>query len=539
MRRAGILLPIFSLPGKYGIGCFSKNAFDFIDFLKESGQRYWQILPVGPTGYGDSPYQTFCSFAGNPYFISLETLIEEGLLDKKKVDKVYKDCSDDRIDYEMLYNTRFTVLHDAYESAKKKNYKRAKAYKSFEEDNAEWLTDYALFMSLKDEMGGISFTEWPEELRVRDEKALKQASKRLAEEISFYKFLQYKFYEQWEVVKKYANDKGIDIIGDLPIYVSPDSADAWAHPELFQLDKNARPKAVAGCPPDGFTPLGQLWGNPLYDWNYHNKTGYAWWISRIDKCRKLYDIIRIDHFRGFDEYYSVPAGDTDARGGHWVKGPGMKLFRAIKKSLGEIRIIAEDLGYTTDTVRKLVKDSSFPNMKILEFAFYRDENDDGEHEFLPCNHYANCVVYTGTHDNETLMGWLKGIEDDVYERMSDYLGYEPELKTVSKCKKKAAKCASQEVERTPEVIAEESKFVRSEEELHILADKMIRAAHGSVADYCILPVQDYLYLDNSARINAPSTLGNNWVWRIDKKDMNACLSGKIRKLTDIYDRLEA
>ncbi len=315
MRQAGILLPIFSLPGKYGIGCFSKNAFDFIDFLKKSGQKYWQILPLGPTGYGDSPYQTFCSFAGNPYFISLEGLIEEGLLDKKKVDKIYKNCGDDRVDYEMLYNTRFTVLRDAYEGAKAKNFKRLKAYKSFEEDNTEWLTDYALFMSLKDEMGGISFTEWPEELRVRDEKALKQASKRLTDEIGFYKFLQFKFYEQWDIVKKYANDNGIDIIGDLPIYVSPDSADVWAHPELFQLDKNARPKAVAGCPPDAFSPTGQLWGNPVYDWDALKKDGYSWWVERIRRNYEWFDVIRIDHFHGFAEYYEVPYGEETAEKG--------------------------------------------------------------------------------------------------------------------------------------------------------------------------------------------------------------------------------
>ena len=529
MRHAGILLPIFSLPGKYGIGCFSKNAYEFIDFLKKAGQKYWQILPVGPTGYGDSPYQTFCSFAGNPYFIDLEALIEEGLLDKKKVDKVYKNCGDDRIDYEMLYNTRFPVLHDAYAAAKEKGVKRLKAYKNFVTENADWLDDYALFMSLKDDMGGISFTEWPEELRVRDEKALKNSAKRLADEIDFYKYLQFKFYEQWDKVKEYANKNGIDIIGDLPIYVSPDSADVWAHPELFQLDKNARPKAVAGCPPDGFTPLGQLWGNPLYDWTYHNKTGYAWWISRIDKCRKLYDIIRIDHFRGFDEYYSVPAGDTDARGGHWVKGPGMKLFRAIKKALGDIRIVAEDLGYTTDTVRKLVKDSGFPNMKIMEFAFYEPE-EGGNYDFLPCNHYANCVVYTGTHDNETLMGWLKNAEDDVYKMMTDYVDYEPEEWS----KKPSAK----ETEAAKEAGFNGSeKYVKGDKELHILADKLIRASHNSVADYCIIPVQDYLYLDNSARINAPSTLGNNWVWRVDKKDVNSRLADKVRKLTAIYDRL--
>ncbi|HBE09240.1 MAG TPA: 4-alpha-glucanotransferase [Lachnospiraceae bacterium] len=507
MRRSGILLPIFSLPGKYGIGSFSENSYKFIDFLKNAGQKYWQILPVGPTGYGDSPYQTFCSFAGNPYFISLEKLIKEGLLKEKEVDEVYSGTNqpdDKKVDYEMLYNTRFGLLRKAYEKALSKKLLEKPAFKKFCSENEEWLQDYCLFMAIKTEMGGASFTTWPKALRTRNEAELKKAEERLKDDIGFYKFIQFKFYEQWYAVKKYANDKGIEIIGDLPIYVAPDSADVWAHPELFQLTKDAVPKRVAGCPPDGFTPLGQLWGNPLYDWDYHEKTGYAWWISRLDKCRGLYDIIRIDHFRGFDEYYSVPGQDTDATRGKWVKGPGMKLFNAIKESLGEIRIIAEDLGYTTDSVRQLVKDSGFPNMKIMEFAFYESE-DGGNSEFLPFNHYSNCVVYTGTHDNETLIGWLKNTDDNTFRRMTEYIGY--------------------------------GNIARTDYNMKKIAQTIIRVAQNSVADYCIIPLQDYLYLGNEARINSPSVLGGNWSWRVDKSVLNKRTASRIRHFAEVYGRI--
>ncbi|MCR5147601.1 MAG: 4-alpha-glucanotransferase [Eubacterium sp.] len=507
MRRSGILLPIFSLPGKYGIGSFSENAYKFIDFLKNAGQKYWQILPVGPTGYGDSPYQTFCSFAGNPYFISLEKLIREKLLTEAEVEKGYSGDytpSDNSVNYEMLYNTRFPLLRKAYQNAEKKGLLKKPAYKKFCAENEEWLTDYSLFMAIKDEMGGISFTSWPKALRIRKPEEIEKAKERLADDMGFYSFLQYKFYEQWNAVKKYANDKGIEIIGDLPIYVAPDSADVWAHPELFQLTKEALPKRVAGCPPDGFTPLGQLWGNPLYQWEYHEETGYEWWIKRLDKCRGLYDIIRIDHFRGFDEYYSVPAGDKDATRGKWVKGPGMKLFNAIKESLGDIRIIAEDLGYTTESVRQLVRDSGFPNMKIMEFAFYPNE-DGGNSEFLPFNYNNNCVVYTGTHDNETLMGWLRNIDEETFKRMMDYIGY--------------------------------GKMARTEYNMKKIAQAIIRVAQNSIADYCIIPIQDYLYLGNEARINAPSTLGGNWSWRVEKSDLNKRTASKIRQITCIYGRI--
>ncbi|MCR4740080.1 MAG: 4-alpha-glucanotransferase [Lachnospiraceae bacterium] len=495
MRKAGILLPIFSLPGKYGIGCLSKAAYDFVDFLARSGQSYWQILPIGPTGYGDSPYQTFCTFAGNPYFISLEELVSEGLLETSDLKKVDFGRDEEIIDYGQLYKVRFNVLKKAFKNSR---HKGTDAYKAFEEENADWLSDYALFMALKDKYDGISFTKWPDELRFRDEKALKKAEKELAETMDFYGFLQYKFYEQWFKLKKYANEKGIGIIGDIPIYVSPDSSDLWANPKLFQTDENGELINVAGCPPDAFTPLGQLWGNPVYNWDHHKKTGYGWWITRMRRCIRLYDVVRIDHFRGFDEYYTIKAGKTDATEGVWMKGPGIELFKVMKKELGKMNIIAEDLGFITPSVRKLVKDTGFPNMKVLEFAF--DPNDHkGKGEFLPHNYNSNSVVYTGTHDNETLVGYIKGTSPKVRKAVLSYL----DLHTRDAKK---------------------------------IAAALVRLALSSVSELAVIPVQDYLMLDNRARINTPSTLGGNWVWRLKEEDLNADLSEKIKNLTDMFGR---
>ena len=495
MRAAGILLPIFSLPGPYGIGGLSKKAYDFVDFLKAAHQKYWQILPIGPTGYGDSPYQTFSTFAGNPYFISLETLIEEGLLTKRECAGLNRRTKPDEIDYERLYKERFKVLYKAFERS---SFEKEAEYKAFEKDNRDWLGDYALFMAIKDANDGVSFTKWPDSLRFREPEALKAAGKKFSAQIRFRKFLQYEFNRQWFKLKRYANDNGVEIIGDIPIYVSPDSSDLWANPGLFQVEKDGNLKAVAGCPPDAFCDDGQLWGNPLYDWKQHKKTGYKWWLRRMEKCCELYDVVRIDHFRGFDEYYSIPYGDKTARNGHWETGPGMDLFNAIKERLGKPHIIAEDLGFITPTVRRLVKKSGFPNMKVLQFAF--DSKDvKGENEYLPHNHYKNCVVYTGTHDNETLAGWIRSIKPAERKAVCRYLDlHTRDTKTI--------------------------------------VYRVIRAALQSVADYCIIPLQDYLCIDNSARINFPSTLGGNWVWRVEEDALTKELSEEIRALTDMYGR---
>ncbi len=495
MRTAGILLPVFSLPGEYGIGSFSKKAYEFVDFLKESGHHIWQILPLGATGYGDSPYQTFGTFAGNPYFISLERLIEQKLLTRKECGRFNFGKDSTTIDYSLLYKNRFKALRKAFSRSSHQN---TPEYRKFEEDNESWLNDYALFMALKEEFNGKSYTEWPEDIRIRKKEAMDSCTEKLSEEIDFQKYLQYEFCNQWYDLKQYANKAGIRIIGDLPIYVSPDSADVWASPELFELDSSGVPTAVAGCPPDKFTEDGQLWGNPLYRWSYHAETGYSWWISRVRKCRELYDIIRIDHFRGFDQFYSIPYGDKNARGGEWLDGPGYDLFSAIRKSLGKIDVIAEDLGFITPSVRRLVKRTGFPNMKVLEFAF--DPKDaTGSNDYLPHNYGTNCVVYTGTHDNETLMGWLKGLSPAGRRRIYEYL----DLKN----RKADAVCSA-----------------------------LIRTAYASVADYCIIPLQDHLGLGNQARINTPSTLGGNWTWRLTEDELTGELAEKLLRLVNLYGR---
>lgn len=495
MRASGILLPVFSLPGKYGIGCFSKEAYKFVDFLEEAGQKYWQILPIGPTSYGDSPYQSFSTFAGNPYFISLESLIEEGLLTKEECDKADFGNTETQVNYEKLYEERFKLLRKAYE--------RSKIYESedfhkFKEENAYWLRDYAMFMAIKSRFDGDSFDKWAEDIRLRWGYSMEYYQTELYYEIEFYEYIQYEFYKQWFRLKKYANDRGIKIIGDIPIYVAYDSADVWAHPELFQMDEEGTPQAVAGCPPDGFSATGQLWGNPLYRWDYHKQTGYDWWIRRMEKSHQLYDVIRIDHFRGFDQYYSIAADAEDAISGYWEDGPGIDLFSAIKARLGDIKIIAEDLGYITDTVKQLVKETGFPNMKVLEFAF--DSRDSsGPAEYLPYNYEKNCVVYTGTHDNETLLGWLNNILPEEIELIKEYIGKETDDKNV-------------------------------------LADEIIRMAHASTANLCVIPIQDYLSLDNSARINTPSTLGGNWKWRVTQQQLNKKLVDRISRYTALYGR---
>ncbi len=492
MRQQGILMPISSIPSAYGIGTFGKESYQFVDFLHKAGQKLWQILPLGPTGYGDSPYQSFSTFAGNPYFIDLELLTEAGFLTEEECD-AYDFGQEEAIDYEKMYKARFAILKKAYERGFQ-SVKKAPEYIAFVEENAFWLDDYALYMAVKDSLGGVSFVEWDADIRLRKKSAISKYKKELATEIHFYKFQQYLFWVQWEALKSYANKKGIEIVGDIPIYVAFDSADTWANPKLFQMDEKGYPTCVAGCPPDYFSKTGQLWGNPLYDWEYHKATGYQWWMQRFAHCFKLYDVVRIDHFRGFDEYWSVPYGDVTAENGQWVKGPGYELFKTLRKELGKKKIIAEDLGFMTDSVRRLVKRTGFPNMKILQFAF----EASGESEYLPHHYDKNCVVYTGTHDNDTMVGFLKQMPAKDIRFTKKYL----------KCK-------------------DEKKLCR----------EVIRAGVASVADTVIIPMQDWLELDNSARINVPSTLGENWKWRMKPDALTDKLAEKIYKMAKLYGRL--
>lgn len=495
-RAGGVLLSITSLPSKYGIGCFSKSAYDFVDWLKGAGQTYWQILPLGPTSYGDSPYQSFSTFAGNPYFISLEALVEEGVLTKAECEAADFGDKPGSVDYEKMYQARYPLLRKAYERSK---ISENQDYQRFVADNGWWLGDYALFMAVKDWFDGAPWTEWAEDIRLRWPNAMDYYRRELYFDVEFQQYLQYTFYMQWMKLKNYANDRGIRLIGDIPIYVAMDSADTWAHPELFQLDENNVPLAVAGCPPDGFSAIGQLWGNPLYRWDYHRDTGYEWWISRLEYCFRLYDVVRIDHFRGFDEYYSIPYEATTAVDGHWEKGPGMALFARVEEALGRREVIAEDLGYVTDSVRELVRSSGFPGMKVLEFAF--DSRDSGcANDYLPHNYEENCVAYTGTHDNETIRGWFDSISTEEQEMAREYL------------------CDS----RTPK------------KELNWAFISLIMRSSARI---CIIPMQDYLGYGNECRMNKPSTVGINWKWRLTGEELTEELKKKLYDMARRYGRL--
>ena len=495
-RGAGILLSITSLPSKYGIGCFSKSAYDFVDWLKAAGQTYWQILPLGPTSYGDSPYQSFSTYAGNPYFIDLEALIEEGVLTREECEKADMGEEEGTIDYKKMYEGRYPLLRKAYERS---NISQNPDYIRFMEENGWWLSDYALFMAVKGRFDGAPWTEWAQDIRLRWGYAMDYYRRELYFDIEFQQYLQFTFYKQWRALKDYANRQGVRIIGDIPIYVAMDSADAWAHPELFQLDQDNVPLAVAGCPPDGFSAVGQLWGNPLYRWDYHRQTGYDWWMKRLAHCFSLYDVVRIDHFRGFDEYYSIPYGAKSAIGGHWEKGPGMDLFRRMREVLGEKGVIAEDLGYVTDSVRQLVRDTGFPGMKVLEFAC--DSRDPGcANDYLPHNYTENCVAYTGTHDNETIRGWFESIREDERRLARAYI-----------CDK-----------YTPR------------QYLHTSFISLIMASR---ANLCVIPIQDYMGYDNTCRMNKPSTVGINWKWRLKSGELTEDLQKEIRAITRRYGRL--
>lgn len=490
MRKGCILMHISSLPSEYGIGKMGKHAFEFVDFLKKSGIKCWQILPLSPTSYGDSPYQSFSVNAGNPYFIDFEILEGDGLLDRSDYSKIVWESDPRRVDYSAIYDHCFDVLKIAY-----KNFKpsRFPDYKVFCAENKSWLNEYALFMALKFRNGGKAWYEWDKELAMHKPKAVAAVKKELKSEIGFFKFVQFEFSRQWSVLKAYANDSGIEIIGDIPIYAALDSVEAWASPKLFWFDKNKKPVAVAGCPPDEFSPTGQLWGNPLYDWDYHKKTGYEWWISRIKRAAELYDIVRIDHFRGFESYYTIPYGSEDATIGEWKKGPNHELFRMAEEKLGKLNIIAEDLGFITPEVRELLDKSGYPGMKVLQFAFDNGKNEHLPHNFASTNYYC----YTGTHDNETLRGWIEASSPESVKFAKKYLG------------------------------------VKKNKELPMA---IVRAAWGSVAQTAVAQIQDFLDSGKDGRMNTPSTLGSNWQFRTLKSDFTPQLAKKIRKLNKMYNR---
>ena len=492
MRKAGILMPIFSLPSPHGIGTLGAAAREFVDFLVRSGQSCWQILPVGPTSYGDSPYQSFSSFAGNPYFIDLDLLAEQGLLKPEEYQALPWGSDPKAVDYPALYERRFSVLRLACARLTGEDLSRLSRECG---DLTDWLEDYALFMALKESRQGRSWLEWPEGERLRRPEALAEARENLSGEIEFWKRIQLLFFSQWRSLKNYANGRGVSIIGDLPIYVSIDSADVWASPEQFQLDGDGRPTEVAGCPPDGFAADGQLWGNPLFDWDAMRADGYRWWIRRIAAQFRLFDTLRIDHFRGFDEYYAIPAGDSTARNGHWRPGPGIGFFRAVEAALGPRDIIAEDLGFLTPSVRRLLAETGYPGMKVLEFAF--DSRDTGG-GYLPHCYTPHCVAYTGTHDNDTIRGWMASAPAEdaalakAYLRLNEQEGYHW---------------------------------------------GMMRSAWASVADLAVMQLQDLLGLGSEGRINTPSTLGGNWRWRALPGSFSPELADQLRREMAVYQRL--
>ncbi|MDD7712615.1 MAG: 4-alpha-glucanotransferase [Lachnobacterium sp.] len=491
MRTSGVLMPISSIPSPYGIGTMGKQARKFVDFLVKGGQKYWQILPICPTSYGDSPYQSFSSFAGNPYFIDLEYLCKDKLLTKKECESFQWGSNPKYVDYGIMYESRYALLRKVYARFTKKE---PQDFEKFCENEKQWLDDYALFMALKDANGGQAWSNWDKSLRLREKKAMEEATEKYSEEIRFYKMLQYLFYQQWNALKAYANEAGIEIIGDVPIYVAGDSADVWANPDQFYLDENLEPIEVAGCPPDAFSDDGQLWGNPLFRWDVMKKDGYTWWTRRIKAMSELYDIIRIDHFRGFDSFYAIPAKDDTAKNGQWKQGPGMDLFCELEKKLGKLPIIVEDLGFLTPSVHKLLKDSGFPGMKVIQFAFDSREESD----YLPHTYTNHCVVYTGTHDNDTVMGWMKTAPKASVKYAKEYLN-----------------------------LTKEEGYNWG----------MMRAAWSSVADMAIVPMQDILGLGSEARINTPSTLGNNWKWRATPEQIDAKVAKKLYHYMQMYGRV--
>ena len=490
-RKSGVLMHISSLPGDTGIGTMGDEARKFVDFLSAAHQTYWQILPLCQTSYGDSPYQSYSTFAGNPYFIDLDYLKDDGLLKEKDYKDIDWESDPTTINYEALYHKRFPILRKAVKNFLKR--RELKEYKEFEKKN-DWLNDYALFMTIKAINNDVGLIDWEKKYRVKDKETIKEVKKKYRSDIKFWKVVQYFFYKQWFELKKYANDKGILIIGDCPIYVANDSCDLWGNPELFEVDENLVPKNVAGVPPDGFTPDGQLWGNPLYLWDVHKKTKYKWWIKRVKHLNEVYDILRIDHFRGLSRYFSVPYGDKTARNGVWVDGPGNPLITAFKKRTNN-KIIAEDLGYLDDEVKELLAYSGYPGMALLEFGF--DMNDGLNNFNSSFNLKKNQIIYIGTHDSDTCMGWINNLKPDHLKFVKEFINY------------------------------------HDDEEIWW---QMIKLLLSTVPDTAIVAAQDLIGLDNSARMNTPGKLGGNWLWRANKGVFTKEIAEKLKHLTHLYSR---
>lgn len=489
MRRSGVLMHITSLPGAHGIGTMGKQAFAFVDFLKKAGQSCWQILPLTPTGYGDSPYQSCSTFAGNHYLIDLDLLVEQGLLEQAEVESAEWGDNPCKVDFGAQYRSKLKVLRLAYA-----RFVPNADYEKFCRENSSWLGDYALFLALKSEYNGKPWYEWPDGLKHREAEAIWNARCRLKDEIDFVCFVQYIFYSQWAALRSYAHENNISIIGDVPIYVPLDSVDVWSNTELFQLNEDLSPKVVAGCPPDAFTEFGQLWGNPIYDWDKMKKDGYSWWLTRLAGASRVYDVTRMDHFRGFEAYWAVPAGDKTAQNGHWVKGPAMDFINTVKRELPGIKMIAEDLGFLTPEVLQLRDESGFPGMKVLGFAFDSREPS----EYLPHNCIANAVCYTGTHDNMTTRQWFDTSDQDAVDYACEYMNLDPKAPVWG----------------------------------------VIRAAMGTTCDQCIVLMQDLLELGGESRMNFPGTMTDaNWTWRAKEDILSDELVRRLRRLTELYDRL--
>lgn len=493
-RSAGILLHPTSLPGRFGIGDLGNEAYNFANFLVTAGQKLWQVFPLGPTGYGDSPYQCFSAFAGNPLMISPEILKNNGFLKDEDLHIVPRFDSH-KIDFGRVIDYKYKLLRKAFENFKKNRTEIEKSLKTFESENKDWLEDFAFFMAAKDYHGGKLWTEWDKDLVLRKKDALGKWKEKLADGMHFHKFIQFIFFKQWEQLKKYVNEKGIKIIGDMPIFIAYDSADLWSHKDIFTVDKEGKLINVAGVPPDYFSATGQRWGNPLFKWEEMEKDEFGWWRRRIANILKLVDIVRIDHFRGFDKFWQIPGDAPTAQKGKWVKAPGDKFFKTLKKHLGDLPIIAEDLGLITKSVIELRDKFNFPGMKILQFAFGKGM----EKKFLPHNYVKNCVVYTGSHDNDTTRAYFekaKKENSDIFKHAQKYLNY----------------------------YGDDITF------------ELIRTAYASSADTVVLPMQDILNLSGEARMNYPGTLGNNWTWRFTWEQIYPELAEKYRSLAELYER---